>query len=276
MRQRARLALCLVLAACFSLAFDGVSAQQPAKRAITHDVYDGWKSIQGTKLSRDGTWLVYTLALQDGDGELVVRNLKTGAETRHARGKDAVITADDTFVVFAIAPVKADVDKAKKEKKKPEEQPKGGLGVLNLASGQVFTAERVKSFKVAEESGKFVAYLLEAPEKKTDAKPDAKPEAKPDPSAEKKPKEKKKDPGTDLVVRDIPGGTQTTIAEVVEYAWARTAAGWRTARHRRRRLPRRTVRLCAAPLMAPRRRWPLAWAITRPSRSTRRSRNWRT
>jgi dienelactone hydrolase len=203
----------------------GLSAQTSAKRPISYDAYDGWKSIQGTKLSRDGAWLVYTLALQDGDGELVVRNLKTGAESRHHRGKEAVITADDKFVVFAIAPVKADVDKAKKEKKKPEEQPKGGLGVLNLASGQVFTAERVKSFKVAEESGKFVAFLLEAPEKKPDAKPDAKPEAKPeakpDPAAEKKPKEKKKDPGTDLIVRDIPGGTQTTIAEVVEYAWAK-------------------------------------------------------
>jgi len=64
--------------------------------------------------------------------------------------------------VFTIAPVKAEVDKAKKEKKKPEEQPKNGLGVLNLATGQVFTAERVKSFKVADESGRFVAYLLEA------------------------------------------------------------------------------------------------------------------
>jgi dienelactone hydrolase len=83
----------------------------------------------------------------------------------------------------------------------------------------------VKSFKVAEESGKFVAYLFEAPEKKADAKPeakpDAKPEAKPEPGAAKKPKEKKKDVGTELVVRDLAAGTQNSIAEVVEYVWAR-------------------------------------------------------
>jgi dienelactone hydrolase len=206
----------------------GLSAQTPAKRPISYDAFDGWRAIQGTKVSRDGTWLVYALAPQDGDGELVVRNLKTGAETRQARGRDPVITADDKHVVFTIAPIKADVDKAKKEKKKPEEQPKNGLGVLNLATGQVFTADRVKSFKVAEESGTFVAYLLEAPAKKPEAKPEAKPEpkpeAKPEPGAEKKPKEKKKDPGTELVVRDLAAGTDARIAQVVEYVWAQDGA----------------------------------------------------
>lgn len=51
--------------------------QSPTKKPITHDVYDGWKSIQGTKVSPDGRWVVYALVPQDGDGELVVRNLKT-------------------------------------------------------------------------------------------------------------------------------------------------------------------------------------------------------
>jgi dienelactone hydrolase len=223
MRKRVFSLRVLALLVCVLAASVGLSAQAPAKRPISYDAYDGWKSIQGTKLSRDGAWLVYTLAPQDGDGELVVRNLKAATELRYARGRDAVITADDKFVVYTIAPTKADVDKAKKEKKKPDEQPKGGLGVLNLATGQVFTAERVKSSKLAEESGRFVAYLLEAPEKPADEKKDAevKPPAKPDPSAAKKPKEKKKDPGTDLVVRDLAAGTQTTIAEVVEYAWAK-------------------------------------------------------
>ncbi len=215
----------LVLTFCLVVVSVGLGAQSPAKRPISYDAYDGWKTIQGTRVSRGGEWLVYALTPQDGDGELVVRNLKTGAETRQPRGREPVITADDRFVVFTIAPVKADVDKAKKEKKKPEEQPKNSLGVLNLATGQVFTADRVKSFKVAEESGKFVAYLLEAPEKKAEAKPEGKPEpkpeAKPEPGAAKKPKEKKKDPGTELVVRDLAAGTDSRIAEVVEYVWAR-------------------------------------------------------
>src|SRR5437016_13808319 len=103
---------------CVAQGFSPASAQTaPAKKPITHDVYDSWKSIQGTKLSRDGVWLSYTLTPQDGDGELVVRNLKTGAERRVPRGRDAVITSDAKVVVFNIAPLKKDVDAARKAKR---------------------------------------------------------------------------------------------------------------------------------------------------------------
>ncbi len=219
----------LVLALALSL-MGGAAAG--AKKPLSYDAYDGWRSIQGTQLSRDGRWLAYALVPQDGDGELVVRDLKTDKEHRAARGRGAVLTADGKFAVFTVAPVKAEVDKAKKDKKKPEEQPKGGLGIMDLATGRVTTVERVKSFKVAEDSGAFVAYLLEPPLKKPDekkdeakaeeakkeppAKPEAKPEAKTD---EPKKEEKKKEPGTELVVRELATGKETRIAEVVEYAW---------------------------------------------------------
>src|SRR5689334_5169191 len=117
-----------------------LGAQQPgSKKPITHDVYDGWKSIQGTKLSRDGTWMVYALVPQDGDGELVVRNLKTNTEYRAPRGRNAVITPDNRFVVFEKSPLKADVDKARKAKRRPDEMPKAGVGLIELSSGQATT-----------------------------------------------------------------------------------------------------------------------------------------
>jgi len=217
----------------------GTAAPAGLKKPLSYDAYDGWRTIQGTALSRDGQWLVYALVPQDGDGELVARNLKTDKEFRTARGRQPIITVDGRFVVFAVAPVKADVDKAKKDKKKPEEQPKSALGVMDLATGLVTTVERVKSFKVPEESGAFVAYLLEPPLKKPDekkdeakkeeakpeAKPEVKPEVKPEPGKEApkpdepKKEEKKKEPGTDLVVRDLASGKETRIAEAVEYAW---------------------------------------------------------
>src|SRR5215471_19775325 len=88
----------------------GIRAQQPPahKKPIAHDVYDSWKAIQGTKLSRDGAWLAYSLTPQDGDGDLVVRHLKTNAEYRAPRGRDPIITNDGRFVVFGIAPLKRD------------------------------------------------------------------------------------------------------------------------------------------------------------------------
>ncbi len=203
----------IVVAALLPLA-----AQSPApKKPLGYDAYDGWKSIQGTRLSRDGTWLVYALVPEDGDGELVAHNLKTGAEFRHPRGKDPVITADGRFAVFAIAPVKADVDKAKKAKKKPEDQPKPGIGIMTLSTGEVAAADRVKNFKVPEDGGPFIAYLLEPPVKKAEAKSSdekKETEAKPEEDKEGKKKEKKKEPGTDLIVRELATGIQATIPEV--------------------------------------------------------------
>lgn len=198
-----------------------------SKKPIDYSAYDGWRSIQGTRIARDGSWLAYALALQDGDGELVVRNLKTGSEYRHPRGKDPVITADARFVIFSVAPPKAEIDKAKKAKKKPEEQPKGGIGIMNLADGSVATAERVKSFKVPEEGGSFVAYLLEPPQKKAEAKSaegKTEGETKPEEDKDVKKKEKKKEPGTDLVLRELASGAQETISEVSDYAWSKNGS----------------------------------------------------
>jgi dipeptidyl aminopeptidase/acylaminoacyl peptidase len=100
--------------------------------------------------------------------------------------------------------------------------PKSGLGVLTLASGQVWTAERVKSFKAPEDASVAFAYLME-PEKKADAKPEAKADdSKPaaaDDAAKKK--EKKKDPGTPLIVRQLATGAEQTVADVTDYAWSK-------------------------------------------------------
>ncbi len=194
------------------------------KKPITHDVYDSWKSIQGTQLSEDGVWLVYALMLQDGDGELVARNLRTGAEVRHARGRAPLsVTADGGYVVFTIAPTKAEVDKAKKDKKKPEDQPKSGLGIMTLANGQVATVDRVKSFKVPEVSSRWVAYLLEPPKSKAEPKKEEEkePEAGKAEEGPKKKEKKKKEPGTELVVRDLTSGTTASIADVADFTWTK-------------------------------------------------------
>jgi acetyl esterase/lipase len=214
-----RTALVFVLLALFPFLLPAGQAGQAAigKKVLTYSAYNGWRSIRGTQVSRDGAWLVYALVPQDADGELVARNLKTGVEFRSPRGQDPVITADGRFAAFAVAPLKADVDKAKKDKKKPEEMPKAGFGTIDLGTGAVKTVDRVKSFKLAENGSAFVAYLLEAPEpKKDEKKPEEKREEKAEPG---KKKEKKKEPGTDLVIRDLATGKEITVPEVVEYAW---------------------------------------------------------
>ena len=61
-------------------------AQSTAKRPLNHRDYDSWRTIQSQVLSRDGKFLAYTLFPEEGDGQLVVRNLATGKEVRENAG----------------------------------------------------------------------------------------------------------------------------------------------------------------------------------------------
>ncbi len=57
------------------------------KRALTLADFDSWRHIQNQVLSNDGRYLAYALFPQEGNGELVVRDLKTGRETRENIGE---------------------------------------------------------------------------------------------------------------------------------------------------------------------------------------------
>ncbi|MGE0129362.1 MAG: alpha/beta hydrolase family protein [Blastocatellales bacterium] len=195
-------------------------ARATAKRAITHQDYDGWRSIQGQTLSRDGKFVAYSLMPQDGDGEIVIRNLATGVEWRHGRGwrpptpppggggtlgpaafaqagrqSRILFTADSRFAAFTIEPNKNDVLKARKEKKAPDAMPKNALGIMDLSGkegGQVTRVERVKSFQVPEDGAGWIAYQLEA--KPDEKKPNEK-------TAEQKPEQKQDEDNEDFQQR---------------------------------------------------------------------------
>jgi len=227
----------------------GLAGQSAAKRPLTHSDYDSWRAIQGQSLSRDGKFVAYALVPQDGDGEVVVRDIATGVEWRHSRGAAPVnppqrspeaepptgagfgqgpfagrpfFTADNRFVVFQILPAKSETEKAKKEKKKPEEMPKNAMGIMDLASGAVTRVERVKSFQVPEDGAGFIAYLLEPKpeEKRADEK---KPDAAPSPGARGRRDGKKKEYGSDLVVRNLTEKSERTFADVLEYTISKDA-----------------------------------------------------
>src|SRR5882724_10112235 len=160
-------------------------AQVAAKRPINHGDYDNWRSIQSQQLSADGKFLAYALIPQDADGEIVVRNLASGAEWRQpighrpevtaagdgaepvaavTRGPGGLLsfTADGHSLVFTIYPLKAETEKAKRAKKSPQDMPKNGMGIMDLTSGDVAKVDKVRRFQVPYEGSGFIAYQLEA------------------------------------------------------------------------------------------------------------------
>ena len=253
-------------------------AQQSVKRPLTHADCDSWRSIQTQSLSRDGKYLAYAVFPQEGDGEVIVRELPAGTEIREpagaappppersegalpgeeaptARSVSMAFTSDSRFLVFTTFPSKADTDKAKKEKKKPEEMPKGGLVVVDLKAHKTERIADVKSFQVPAKGGAWIAYLKEAKPEKVPEKPAAEkkePESKPDDnrtdsrqppasspldqdqargrrpassSSSSSPASgaRREEYGTDLVLRDAGKATdnERVFSEVTEYIFAR-------------------------------------------------------
>jgi dipeptidyl aminopeptidase/acylaminoacyl peptidase len=158
-------------------------AQTPAKRPLHHRDYDPWKTISGQVLSHDGRFLAYSLFPEEGDGEIVVRNLATGKEAREnagslppapdtqnfeapaegpgggGRGAHLAFTADSKFLISTAFAKKADTDQAKKDKKRPDEMPKASLLIFDLTAMSSSRVADVASFEVPENGASLLAYL---------------------------------------------------------------------------------------------------------------------
>jgi dipeptidyl aminopeptidase/acylaminoacyl peptidase len=280
MKLQRNVALLCTIALLATMPFAVARAQQQApaaKRPLTHQDYDAWRSILAQQVSRDGKFVAYAYVPQDGDGEIVARNIATGIEWRAPRGYRPpvpppddpgtnlaefqaeqarllrpVFTADSRFLVFSTEPTKAEVTKAKKEKKKPEEMPKNGLSIMDLATGTVTRIERVKTFRVPEDGSGFIAYLMEGSQPaapspaRTETGPapaaspepgapaaGASPEPSPAPSTEAgtpvpapRPAGRsrgKKEYGTELVLRNTATATERKFSDVLDFTISKDA-----------------------------------------------------
>jgi len=225
---------------------------QSGKRPLNHRDYDSWHTIAGSRLSGDGKVLAYGVFPQEGDGEVVVRNLVTGKETREPAGArpaptpaatpeegppappptvTIVFSSDNRTVVFSTFPNKADTDKARKDRKTPAQMPKDGMVVMDLASGKATRVERVKRFQLPEKASGYLAYLKETPETAPPANTPAKSEGGFDDNDQQggrggrggggaaAGRGPRPEFGSDLVLRNLADYTERTFPDVVEFTF---------------------------------------------------------
>ena len=140
------------------------------KKPLTHDVYDGWKSVGERFISNDGNYIVYAINPQEGDGEIVIQNIKSGYKKNIPRGYSAVITEDSRYAILKIKPAYQDTRQAKIKKKKPDDMPKDSLAIVLLGADSVIKISRIKSYKTPEKGSGWLAYQLEKPMPDTSAK----------------------------------------------------------------------------------------------------------
>ena len=200
-RQRSLAFLAVLFTTSLGLLWLAQSAPaQPAtaaKRPLTHNAYEKWRTIQTPLISPDGNFAAYTLATPGGGSELVVRDLRESdpakiKEYRYKRGgggaragprvlpgqpkerKAAMpagaavgktaFTDDSKRLLFTIAAAKGAGKKADKDKEKSKDQvkdkdvPQPALGIMTLADGKVKVISGVRNFQLPETSSGGVAY----------------------------------------------------------------------------------------------------------------------
>jgi len=147
--------------------------------------------------------VAYCVAVQEGDANLFIKNLKSNAIFNQQRATTSEFSFDNQFAVFQIKPFFKDTRQAKIKKKKVDDMPKDSLGILNLSNNNLVKIPRVKSFKMPKKAGHVLAYLLEKEPVDTTKK------KAPAPTFE-----------NTLVLRDLASSSETIIKGVSEYEFS--------------------------------------------------------
>lgn len=186
------------------------------KKPLSHTVYDQWKEIGSKALTPDGNFAAITINPQDGDGKVVFYNMKTGAQDSVKRADNIQLTYDNKFAVFKVRPQQKVVKELRRLKKKKEDLPKDTLGLYSFTTRKTEKIAEVKTFKIPEKAGGWVAYTLEA---KKEEKP--KPGEKP-----KKVKKNTEENGYTLVLRALDNGaSKFTYPFVRDFLFAKNGTG---------------------------------------------------
>ncbi len=123
-------------------------------------VYESWNRITQTSISNNGDWISYNLQPGKGDKTLVVYNNRNEKEYRHPRSSSAKIDESNNFVAFLSSPSLKKIQELKRKKVKKKKMPKDTLKLFKTKDASIENLGAIKSFKVPEEWGNFIAYHL--------------------------------------------------------------------------------------------------------------------
>jgi dipeptidyl aminopeptidase/acylaminoacyl peptidase len=165
--------------------------------------YGRWKRITSTSLSPDGAWMSYAYEPNEGDDTLFVRSLVTDALHVVPLGAEPVFSDDGRWVGYFVSPP----ENAGRGRGAPAATPpapggRPGAGsagtprrfeLLNLATGEKWTAPNARAFKFAKGSRHLAVHLNKSARTDTTHA------------------------GTDLLVRELSTGTVRNVGNVSQY-----------------------------------------------------------
>lgn len=190
------------------------------KKPLDHDVFDEWQGISNHTLSREGDYVLYELNPQEGDGNLIVRDLNTDAEDSLARGENFELSYDSETLAFFIATPYEKEREAKIEGKNPSEEFEDTLGVYAMDTGELEKIPEVDSYKMPEKSGRWLAYHFDRSEEEDENGDEGEEDAASDDAQNADENDESK---TALVLRNLETGEETVFEHVKEFHFSKHA-----------------------------------------------------
>lgn len=140
-----------------SLATTQVFAQKPS---IDHSVYDLWKNISSSNISKSGKLVYYTVSPQEGDGQLIIKSSSNNLIKTIDRASGTRLNKAENRFALTIKPFFAETREAKIKKKKADDMPKDSLAIFSIADNNKFlNLGAIKSQKTAFDFDNYIAFV---------------------------------------------------------------------------------------------------------------------
>ncbi len=125
-------------------------------------VYDIWKSIDESKITKNGDWVVYTVKPHKGDNEIHFYHTRSKRTYSFDRGESTSMDPDDMFCAFWIKPHADSVYQMRKRKVADDKLPGDTLAVFYFEEKKLSKIPNVSEFQLPSEWGGVLAYKRES------------------------------------------------------------------------------------------------------------------
>ncbi len=201
-----------------SLSISALQAQN--KVPLDHEDFDQWRSISGQTLTPDARFLIYGLNPQEGDGEIIVRNLNRNRDRPLERGERFQVSHDGRTLVYFIAAPHQEQRQARIDGKRPSNVFEDTLAIYKVYDEILEKIPQVDSFKFPEKSGLWLAYLFDRDLKEDDENNDSE-NGESEENGNEDEKQIPEKTENDLVLRNLQTGNETMIHNVEDYFFTR-------------------------------------------------------
>ncbi len=186
-------------------------ATAQSRRALDHDDVNAWRHITDRMLSRDGDWVVWVDAPDEGDPTLHIQSTDGDRRLDIPFGDDPAFVGSQDALAFRMRAAFDSTRQAKLDERKKEEMPADSFAIVDLSTMRTSVLGSLADFKVPERAGSRVAWTVAAGEAVKDT-------TTADSTLSDDIPEKKE--GSTLVIMDLAGSNRHEVHHVTDWAFS--------------------------------------------------------